>query len=240
MAWHTPSRWAGDDRRAGPAGRPACWVLGASRPPASHVPSTLPHSRSSTRYWSASDTWSRRIRSLQVRQRAAFYDRSRRGVGGYFLLAEAIDRSMAREVSWVIRQHVPGVRILGGEIYVARGRDCPPDVYLDGARQGELAGAMETARAFIDQVDLASIEGVEVYRGPASLPAGFGGTTGQCGVIAIWTRRGPRHPSPRPRVAVRATWYPDCPEGMRRIRRRDRTRGRLLRRQQPWSHAQGS
>jgi hypothetical protein len=33
------------------------------------------------------------------------------------------------------------------------------------------------------------IEGIEIYKGPATVPARFGGPGATCGVIAIWTRR---------------------------------------------------
>jgi hypothetical protein len=42
----------------------------------------------------------------------------------------------------------------------------------------------------LDMIDTLSLEGVEVYQGAASIPGEFGGSTGQCGVILFWTRRG--------------------------------------------------
>ena len=32
------------------------------------------------------------------------------------------------------------------------------------------------------------IAGVEVYKGPATLPAEFGGSGGRCGAVVIWTK----------------------------------------------------
>ncbi|HJP59345.1 MAG TPA: TonB family protein, partial [Gemmatimonadaceae bacterium] len=47
------------------------------------------------------------------------------------------------------------------------------------------AGVMD-----LDMIDLASVEGVEIYSGVASVPPEFMGARGQhgCGVIAIWSR----------------------------------------------------
>jgi outer membrane receptor for ferrienterochelin and colicin len=39
-------------------------------------------------------------------------------------------------------------------------------------------------------VPVSSIEGIEVYKGAAQLPAEFGGSNSMCGVVAIWTKRG--------------------------------------------------
>lgn len=58
--------------------------------------------------------------------------------------------------------------------------DCPPQVYIDGI---PWAGP-------IDEITLRDIEGIEVYRGAAEVPAEFAGSNAGCGVIALWSRRG--------------------------------------------------
>lgn len=74
--------------------------------------------------------------------------------------------------------------------------------YLVGLRGRRFCGSMPTM--FVDGVKVATgkepldlnmiptmdIEIVEIYKSAASMPAEFGGSDGQCGAIAIWTRRG--------------------------------------------------
>lgn len=65
---------------------------------------------------------------------------------------------------------------------------CPPAVYVDRMYVG---GGMNEEPAGIDGLVIPTeVEAVEVYEGPASLPAEFGGSRAGCGVVVIWTRRG--------------------------------------------------
>ena len=59
-----------------------------------------------------------------------------------------------------------------------------PRVFVDG---------MEVTVDALDEV-LAPIDvlAIEVYRRPAETPGRFGSPRSGCGVIALWTRRGPR------------------------------------------------
>jgi carboxypeptidase family protein len=53
----------------------------------------------------------------------------------------------------------------------------------------------------IDQVQLENLGAVEVYRGPAEIPAEFNATGAVCGVVALWTRTaapGQTYPSSTP------------------------------------------
>jgi hypothetical protein len=87
-------------------------------------------------------------------------------------------------------------RVIIDEIIVIRGDARPrgldafglPEAATETARPG--AGRPEIA--LDDVVQPEDIQAVEVYRSGAEVPARFGGTstTTQCGVIAIWTRRG--------------------------------------------------
>jgi hypothetical protein len=67
------------------------------------------------------------------------------------------------------------------------GGPCPVQIWVDG---------MLTTRAAGENVpldDLASpgiLEGIEIYRGLATIPPEFVSPGARCGVIAIWTRRG--------------------------------------------------
>lgn len=62
-------------------------------------------------------------------------------------------------------------------------RGCPPKLYVDGIK---VAGADE----FLQSFSASELHGLEVYSGTAQVPAEFGGSDAQCGVIALWTRRG--------------------------------------------------
>lgn len=102
---------------------------------------------------------------------------------------------------------------------LSSGGACHPRVYLDGlvVVQGDArpwsrqmpgnpnAQATEIAAAEFERTEVAiddivmpdDVEALEIYRSGAQVPAKFGGTSTatQCGVIAIWTRRGAR-PAP--------------------------------------------
>jgi hypothetical protein len=81
---------------------------------------------------------------------------------------------------------VPGVRVAG--IQVVLNSLLPgcgaPLLYVDGIRYG---------RASPDEslIPLHLVEALEVYRRPSEIPGEFSGSDAQCGVIAVWTRRGP-------------------------------------------------
>jgi hypothetical protein len=67
-------------------------------------------------------------------------------------------------------------------------RKCVPDVYLDGirvgtAREGDALGEL-------DAISPESVEALEAYASPATVPAQFNRTGAACGVVAIWTRTG--------------------------------------------------
>jgi hypothetical protein len=60
-------------------------------------------------------------------------------------------------------------------------------VYVDRMYMGQEGGDVEIDRVVIPT----EVEAVEFYKGLASLPAAFAGPASRCGVIVIWTRRGP-------------------------------------------------
>jgi hypothetical protein len=75
------------------------------------------------------------------------------------------------------------------------GRGCPVQVFVDGllmtASVMDASGATENAGAAIDDfVSPLSVEGIEVYRGLSTVPPEFLTPEADCGVVAIWTRRG--------------------------------------------------
>ncbi len=67
-------------------------------------------------------------------------------------------------------------------IYMARARpSCPPTYWVDGGQ----------VYSFHYDTALRDVYGVEVYRGPAEVPPEFGGSSGACGVVVIWTKSSP-------------------------------------------------
>ena len=62
---------------------------------------------------------------------------------------------------------------------------CPPLLYLDGTPVGETDDMLDTI------VFPHEVAGIEVYRRASELPAEFSGSRSGCGVIVIWTKRGP-------------------------------------------------
>jgi len=136
----------------------------------------------------------------------SFYERrdlyERMGMGR-FLVREDLEPFDGMTVTQFL-QTVPGVRIatvnnglnevnyptLRAQAGVLR--PCQPDFYLDGARvrfrspMDEEFGPGDTIDALLG---VPQIVGVEIYDGAAILPGEFGGTTANCGVIALWTSR---------------------------------------------------
>jgi hypothetical protein len=134
-----------------------------------------------------------RLPTVEVRRRAEVYDSRLAGFVarqekhvGHFVTREQLDRMRSARFVDALRQ-IPGVQmrpLRGGGITVAlRGSRCPPLVFIDGFPAD--AGTMD-----LDMLDLASVEGIEVYSGVATVPPEFMGARGThaCGVIAVWSR----------------------------------------------------
>jgi hypothetical protein len=105
---------------------------------------------------------------------------------GHFVTRERIERANSETLVDVLRE-IPGLRIgsqgTTGRLVRIRSSTCPPLVFMDGfpATAGEFD---------LDMIDLATVEGIEVYSGLGSLPPEFSGPRDldRCGVIAIWSR----------------------------------------------------
>lgn len=132
-----------------------------------------------------------------------FKDRSTKGVG-YFITRDRLEKLSSYRFSDVIRS-VPGVRLRtlrgGGTNVSIRGMNCAPLVFVDGFPAS--AGVVD-----LDMFDLATVEGIEVYSGLASVPPEFvtGRGIERCGIIAIWSR--PYRPKPK---KVMASMAPKSP-----------------------------
>jgi hypothetical protein len=120
----------------------------------------------------------------------SFYYRMRRGMGGTFITREEIE--LHGHTGNLLR--FAGVESTTGGMVMSR-TGCAPMVYIDGVRLTRVSDR-RTPEAMQEAVEIAGlvhpwlIEGIEVYRGAATIPAEFAGSTAQCGVIAIWLRRG--------------------------------------------------
>lgn len=117
-----------------------------------------------------------RSRRLEIK---GFYERRHWGelLGlGTFITAADIERWPSSRIDHVVTNQVVGI----SQGLLNRRTGCVMQAYLDGMRVsvGEL-------RHLVLPIEVA---GIEVYKGPASLPAELGGSSSRCGVIAIWTK----------------------------------------------------
>jgi hypothetical protein len=123
---------------------------------------------------------------------SGFDDRVKRGYGSYFTRAD-IERRRPGMVTDLLTQ-LPGVHLRSSGsgqariiemAQIARMGACPVQIFMDGRlmnRSGEIP---------LDElVSPAEVEGLEVYRGLATVPADFYNEWARCGVVAVWTRRG--------------------------------------------------
>ena len=129
-----------------------------------------------------------RSRRLEIK---GFYERKHWGelIGGStFYTAEDIERRRPLRISHMIAEE-PSMRLdcSGRRCRLVstrasrgfQGRPCAVSVYLDGISVG---------RDLDEFVKPTEIAGVEIYRGASSLAAEFGGSTGRCGAVAVWTK----------------------------------------------------
>lgn len=111
------------------------------------------------------------------------------GLGDIFDRGE-IDESGAYRLSHLLGQ-LPGARLqpipgrVGASRLMISRNDCTPSYYLDGLQVPSMGESVD------DFVPLDDIETVEVYRRISMIPSEFADERArQCGVVAIWTRRG--------------------------------------------------
>jgi TonB family protein len=126
-----------------------------------------------------------------------FWERRERGIG-HFFTAEDIERRHPRAVSELLRT-LPGTRINyinGQSVITFRGMRCAPLIWVDGAPAS--AGYLDP-----DLFTVTSLAGIEVYPGPATVPAELTWVRGKstCGVIAVWTKM----PEARARATARVS-----------------------------------
>jgi hypothetical protein len=120
-----------------------------------------------------------------VLSRSGFFDRQH--AGGTFITREEIEQMRPRMLSDVLRR-LPGITLTPSVAGTARpsmrgsGRpsgSCPIQYYVDGTM---------VAMLNIDDIPASDVEGLEIYRGAATVPPVFNKGSAICGVIVIWTR----------------------------------------------------
>jgi outer membrane cobalamin receptor len=131
------------------------------------------------------------VRAERSHVHADFHRRMRQALGGTFIGREELERYQNRTVADAVVR-LGGAFLggggsgLGGFVVLRRheGPSCQPAVFIDGVQIR--AKPME----LLFEMHPGSVEGIEVYQGAATVPGEFGGSSAQCGVIAVWTRRG--------------------------------------------------
>ena len=118
-----------------------------------------------------------------------FYTRRARGLGAFITRSE-LEARHPLSLSELLR-YVPGVGVqqkMAGEPQPVRMQrsvnntiqgDCVVRLYVDGQRYD---------RGNVDDFHPTIVEGIEVYRSAAEIPAEFRTGDAACGVISIWTR----------------------------------------------------
>lgn len=131
-----------------------------------------------------------------------FRERMKGGLGIY-ITRDVIEARRPALIADLLRD-VPGVTVTGGgvggrpKVQVGRSltQGCETQIWVDGFLMNRRTRAQSGFGAADYRIDDAvsplSVEGIEIYRGLSSVPAEFLNQDAECGVIAIWTRRGGR------------------------------------------------
>lgn len=125
---------------------------------------------------------------------AGFSQRLSAGTGHYITRLDVQRRRPAYVTD--LLADVPGVTLVSSGrgtqrlVRMVRGGagHCPVQIFLDGRLVTRPTGGAEFS--VDDVVSPGSVEGIEVYRGLSTVPAEFFTPDADCGVVAIWTRRG--------------------------------------------------
>ncbi|HYJ81108.1 MAG TPA: TonB-dependent receptor [Longimicrobiaceae bacterium] len=115
---------------------------------------------------------------------AGFYDRAEANRSGRFVTRDRIDARRAMRTTDLLRS-LAGISVgptrRGGT--TIRSRGCEPLVFVDGVYVPLYGMSLD------DVVQPHDLEGIEVYSGPASLPANFARFRApSCGAVLFWTK----------------------------------------------------
>lgn len=128
--------------------------------------------------------------------REAFEERRKTGFGKFFD-SEYIRRVDSHLHLDDILRREAGVAVMKiGPDWVAVNRlrtRCAMQVYYNGAPMGRggVFGVSRVSTVDLRMFSLSGLEAVEVFRSPAEIPQEYGGINAACGVILLWSRRGP-------------------------------------------------
>jgi hypothetical protein len=122
------------------------------------------------------------VEALDAPSKLTEFNRRREKGEGYFITrADILRRDPVRTTDML--RSVPGVRIasinLGRASIRMRGRSCNIAYFVDGIRAPYFN---------LDSVLPSSVEGIEIYKGTASVPPEFRGPLTPCAAIVLWTR----------------------------------------------------
>lgn len=131
-----------------------------------------------------------------------FEERMAKG-GGYFIDTKELRKWDSGPITPAIR-NIPGVDIIcirtegprRGECYASNkrappmppNRDCPVDIFLDGALFFQAFGASGQFGNDLQRLQTAQFAGVEYYSGMSRVPPEFNKSGARCGVLVLWSR----------------------------------------------------
>lgn len=142
-------------------------------------------------------------------ERRGFYERQRwaDARGGIYLTPADLEQRNAARISHVVGEQ-QGVRMrrfcasggCGTAPFVRRAPVTNPNdpcrggavIYVDGVKWDiwDRKGVRLRGKG-LDDFSMSNVAAIEIYKGGAQMPAGFGGSDARCGVVAIWTKMGP-------------------------------------------------
>jgi hypothetical protein len=139
---------------------------------------------------------SRRLASIGL------YERAQSGIGT-FILRDEIEKRHGLRITDVLEGRA-GIRViqasratsaLSRDIVMRAGATnrmrggCLPRVYLDGVLVRIGGSANNALIVPLDEIaTLDDVEGIELYKSAAQVPAQYGGANSACGVVLIWSR----------------------------------------------------
>lgn len=134
----------------------------------------------------------------------SFENRRLHSATGHFMTTADFRKEEGRPLGMALLAHIPTISISTGRssaMLLQKSAHCgaggPPDVYLDGVRlvhptpvggRGGRAAAAGSGAIDLSEFDVSTLAGAEYYPTTSAAPAEYGGTTGACGVLLLWSR----------------------------------------------------